>query len=381
MRHNKPVTGRTAGPGEMIRVLWLIKGLGPGGAEQLLVSSAQVASQRRIRYHVAYIRADKDQLVPALARAGVGATLLHGRIPVIGWAHALRELMRGVDIVHAHSPLPAAVARVLARTLPRSQRPITVSTEHNVWPNFAAPTRIANAVTAPLDACRWAVSEEVRRSMWPRLRDSAPALRHGIVLASTTVADGTRERMRAELGIPADAVVAITVANLRKEKDYPNLLRAAQLSIAEHPGLYFLAVGQGPLADQVAAERDRLALGDRFWLLGYRTDVPELLAASDLFVLGSTQEGLPVAIMESLAAGLPVVATDVGGVSEAVRPETGLLVPASDSRALADAVVRLSRDRNQRSQLSSGARALAPMFDIRTAVAAQEAAYAQLASP
>lgn len=361
-------------------MLWLIKGLGPGGAEQLLVSSARVADQTQFAYEIAYLRADKDQLVPRLASAGVPAHLLSqgGRGGLL-WPLRLRRLMSGYRIVHAHSPLLAGAARVVARTIPPSDRPITVSTEHNVWGNFALPTRMLNALTVGLDARRWAVSEEVKRSMGRVLGRKARVLIHGMVLERTPADPGVRGRVRKELGLPEDAVVSITVANLRREKDYPNLLRAAKIALEAVPGLIMLAVGQGPLAEEIRQLHEELELGDRFRLLGYRDDVPDLLQAADLFTLSSEHEGLPVSIMEAMNAGLPVLATSVGGVSEAVANGiTGLVVPPHDHRLLADALMALARDPDLRERLGAAGAETGKRFDIRTAVAEQQAAYAEL---
>ena len=134
-----------------------------------------------------------------------------------------------------------------------------------------------------------------------------------------------------------------------------------------------LAVGQGPLADEVRDLHRELALGERVRLLGYRSDVRDLLAAADLFVLGSAFEGLPVSIMEAMAAGLPVAATAVGGVPEAVVDgETGILVPPRDPDALADAVVPgWPATRLCRSRMGATARRRATLFDIRAAVEAR----------
>lgn len=364
-----------------IRVLWLIKGLGPGGAEQLLLSSARVADHDRFDYTAAFVRPDKSHLVPALERSGVACELLtSGRLGSIMWPLRLRRRMRHADIVHAHSPLLAGVARIAARTLPRSQRPVTVSTEHNIWDNFALPTRLLNALTARLDARRWAVSGEVKRSMWRGLGRSATVLVHGIVRGESRAEADARSRVRAEIGIAPDAPVSITVANLRREKDYPNLLRAAAHALAENPQLVMLAVGQGPLTDEIADLHRKLKLGERFKLLGYRSDVGELLAAADLFVLSSAHEGLPVSIMEAMSAGLPIVATSVGGVPEAVtNGETGRLVPPGDSEKLADAILQIAADPVARARMGEAATVRSKEFDIRTAVTVQQQAYAELA--
>jgi glycosyltransferase involved in cell wall biosynthesis len=367
----------TAGP---VRVLWLIKGLGPGGAEQLLVSSARVADHDRFRYTAAFLRPDKTQLVGPLEEAGVTTVLLGAGGHGLGWVRDLRARMREHDVMHAHSPLPAAVARLVALTLPRHRRPVTVSTEHNVWGSFALPTRLLNAATAPLDRMRWAVSDEVRRSMWPGLGHGVEVLVHGVVQDDGSPVPGTRARVRRELGLSDDAVVAITVANLRREKDYPNLLRAAREALGSDSRLVVLAVGQGPLEREVHALHQELGLGERVRLLGHRTDVPDLLAASDVFVLASAHEGLPVSIMEAMVAGLPVVATAVGGVPEAVDDgASGTLVPARDPGALARALTSVSTDAGLRASMAEVARRRARRFDIRSAVDVQQRVYAVLA--
>lgn len=374
MRHNSLMDPQTAD--RRLRVLWLIKGLGPGGAEQLLLSSARVADHETFDYRVGYLRADKTHLVSALKAAGVRSQLLGG-----GGLRGLvrmRRLMRGVDVVHAHSPVLGVLVRVLALTVPRASRPAVVYTEHNEWGSYRLPTRLANALTAPLDDRRWAVSEPVRASMWPSRRRETEVLVHGIVLGEAP--QGVRDEVRAELEVPKDAVVGLTVANFRREKDYPNLLAAARLALNAEPRLVLLAVGQGPLAEEVHALHESLGLGERFRLLGYRDDVPRLLGAVDFFLLGSAHEGLPVAVMEALAAGLPVVATAVGGIPEAVETGIhGIVVPAKDPSALAEAIIGVVRDDERRQAMGEAAQERSRVFDIRTAVAEEEQLYLELA--
>ena len=143
------------------RVLWLIKGLGPGGAEQLLLLAAKVADRERFTYRLAYVRPDKTHLVPEFEALG----LTPERLGADGrhWLADLRRVMSGADVVHVHSPVLAGVARLVARTLPR--RPAVVVTEHNEWSSHRASTRLLNALTTPLDAHHWAVSDQVRETM------------------------------------------------------------------------------------------------------------------------------------------------------------------------------------------------------------------------
>lgn len=362
---------------ERIRVLWLVKGLGPGGAEQLLLLSAKVADHERFDYRLRFVRPDKTHLVPEFEELGVHPQRLgaRSRFPW-GWLLDLRREMAEVDVVHPHSPVLAAAARVLSLTMAKGRRPAVVVTEHNEWTSHHKLTRLANALTAPVDAHRWAVSEQVLQTMWPSRRARTEVLIHGIDTSAPTREPGTGQRIRASLGVADDEILAMTVGNLRRNKDYPNLLAAAKQARAELPKLRFIAVGQGPLEEEIAQLHRELGLGEGFQLLGFRRDVADLMAAADIFVMGSAHEGLPVAIMEAFAAGLPVVATAVGGVPQQVREGTeGLLVPPVNPDALATALVKVATDDKLREIMAQSAAARAETYDIRAAVTEQQATY------
>ncbi len=365
-----------------IRVLWLIKGLGPGGAEQLLLLSAKAADHDRFDYQVRFVRPDKTHLVAEFEELGVNPKRLGENAKHrLGWVSDLRRELSEADVVHPHSPVLAGVARLLSLTLPKSKRPAVVVTEHNEWTSHHKATRTLNALTAPIDAHRWAVSEQVLGTMWPSRRAKTEVLIHGIDTSAAPADEDARERVRSELGIADDEVVAITVGNLRRNKDYPNLMAAAKIARRQEPKLRFIAVGQGPLESDIRQRHADLDLSDGFQLLGFRRDVPNLMAASDLFVLGSAHEGLPVAIMEAFAAGLPVVATRVGGVPQQVRDDReGFVVPPGDPDALAAALVMVAQDPELRFRLAEAAQIRASDYDIRTAVVAQEKVYAEVAA-
>lgn len=363
-----------------VRVLWLVKGLGPGGAEQLLLLAAGVVDRSRFDYRIAYVRPDKSHLVPELEAVGLVPERLGARTTGPGgWVADLARAMVEVDVVHAHSPVLASVARLVARAIPRSRRPAVVTTEHNEWTSHRRPTRVLNAATAPLDAHHWAVSEQVRDTVWPSRRDGFEVLIHGIDPDVVRPRADARDILRAELGIGDDEVLSLTVANLRRNKDYPTLLRAARLAVDREPRLRFAAVGQGPLVDEVAALHASLGLGDRFRLLGFRRDVHDLMAAADVFTLSSAHEGLPVAVMEAFACGLPVVATSVGGLPQQVEHGVhGLLVAPGDTEALATALTTMAGDAVLRGRMGEAARERSTAYDIRRAVAEQERVYAAL---
>lgn len=351
---------------QRLRVLWLIKGLGPGGAETLLVHQARAAGDRWT-IACAYLLGHKDHLVVALRDADVSVVHLSGR----AWPRALWRLLRSgdFDVVHTHSPALAPIARLLVRGLRvthRANRPALVYTEHNRWDSYRAPTRLANAATIGLDDAVVAVSDGVAQSMSPRARSHAAIVVHGIDRASLTETSD-RTDARCALGVRDDEFVVGSVANLRREKDIPNLLAAAALACAADPSIVVVHIGQGPLAAEIAAAHERSGLGDRFRLLGYRSDAANLIAGFDVFTLSSSSEGLPVAIMEAMSLGVPIVSTAVGGVPSAVGDD-GRLVPAGDAAALAAGWAAAKEDPAETAAMAIRAKAASERFDIAHAV-------------
>ncbi len=147
------------------------------------------------------------------------------------------------------------------------------------------------------------------------------------------------------VGIPSEARVLIVVAKLMPQKGHAILLRALAPLLKRFPDLHVLIVGDGPLRESLIATIERLPAPQRIRLVGNRLDVNDLLAASDLFVLPSLWEGLPMALLEAMASGLPVVATKVSGSSQVVVDnKTGFLVPPGDVNRLAAAIATMLGD-------------------------------------
>ena len=363
-------------------MLWLTKGLGPGGAERLLASFAALADRSRLDLRAAYLLPWKDHLVAELAARGVPAVCLDAGRPLdVRWLGRLRALVRqhAVDVVHVHSPLVAALARPALRTLPREERPGLVGTEHNVWSSHHPATRWANRLTLPLEDTTIAVSDEVRASMPPRLARRAEVVVHGVDVDAIAARRGERAAARAELGVGEGELLVATVANLRAQKDYPTLLRAARRLVDAGQPITFVSVGQGPLAADLERERDGLGLGDRFRFLGYRDDPVKVLVAADVFCLSSRFEGLPIAMLEAMAAGLPVVATRVGGIPSVVTDDReGRLVPPADPVGLASALAEMT-DAGLRARRGAAAGERVRAFGIQPAVDRQSDLYRRLA--
>ena len=343
------------GPDGRVRVLWLAKGLGQGGMERLLVTHAKFGDRERFEYRAAYLVDRPHSVIAELEDLDVPVSRLGTGNPANPkWILDLARLVRRnrIDVVHAHSPMPASVARPLVRVI--SPRTRIVYTEHNRWDRFSPVTRFANRVTFPLNHITFAVSDDCRSTVSQRLRPQVQTLIHGIDVDAVAAHRADRSAMRAELGVDDKAVVVGTVANLRAQKNYPLLLEVAAKVAAENPNAMFLAVGQGPLERELRQLHDQLGLGDRFRFLGFRSDVHSVMSAFDVFCLSSDYEGLPVALMEARALGLPIVATAVGGVGNAVTHRgDGILVPRRDVAALAGALTEVVADGQLRASLGS----------------------------
>jgi glycosyltransferase involved in cell wall biosynthesis len=351
------------------RVLWLSKGLGRGGAEQLLVEHAFAARHAPdLTFEAAYLLPWKDQLVGELEKLGIPCHCLEVSSEAdLRWLGRLRRLVieTRADIVHAHSPLSASLARVWLRSL--RPRPSFVYTEHNVASAYEPATRALNWSTYALNDAVIAVSDEVRMSVPSRFRSNVETIVHGIDVGAVREAASARDAVRAEFGVTDGQLLGVTVANLREGKGYPILLEAAQRVVGPRSPWRFIAAGQGPLEQELRERCERLGVAEQFRFLGYRSDARRLLAGADVFVLASLQEGLPVAVMEAMALGVPVVATRVGGLPEAVEDGVnGLLVPAADRNALADALRRVE-DPALRERLAAGARDRGEQFSAEAA--------------
>lgn len=365
-----------------VRTMWLVKGLGPGGAEHLLLLAARHRDQTAVQPRVVYLLAHKTALVSGLEDVGVPTTCLGGRrLADPRWLFRIRRSLRTdpVDVVHAHSPLAAVAARIVLRTLSRRHRPRMVTTDHSLWSGHGRLMRWADRATCWVDDAHIAVSQAVLASLPARLRSRTEVVLHGIDLAAVRGQRDSRHEVRKELGVPADGTIVGTVANLRPIKGNADLFAAARVVLDEEPNVRFVTVGQGPQEEELRQLHDSLDLGDGLLMLGHRPDAVRVMGACDVFCLASHREGLPVALMEALALGLPIVATDVGGIPEVVDDGVeGTLVPPADPRRLADAVLDLARDDERRQQMADAARRRGESLSVEGAVRRTEAIYREL---
>jgi len=167
------------------------------------------------------------------------------------------------------------------------------------------------------------------------------------------------ERLKRQHHIPEDAFVACCIAAFRPEKGHRYLLHAFKEVVSIYPNSYLLLAGDGPLHEEMKLFVQETRLCEQVLFLGVLNDVRSVLAASDISIIASTAETFSMAMLESLAMGVPMVATDIGGASEAIQHgQTGLLVPSGDSTSLASAIERLILDGNARKRMGESGRLL-----------------------
>lgn len=357
------------------RVLVLIKGLGIGGAERLVVESAERWNRERFSYRVGYLVPWMDPLVPELERLGVEVTCLGGpRGRVGGAAVRLRLLVRRhqIDLIHAHLPSTGVLARLV------SPVPV-VYTEHNVVDSYRLSSRVANRLTYRRNRSVIAVSEAVA--------DSVASYGAKVITIPNGVScqrdEEATAKARAELRLGEKDSLVVHVGNIRPHKGHQTLLAAAAQLLRRRPEVVMVSVGgeqkPGDL-ERLQAEARAMGIAGRMRFLGRRKDARAFLGAADVVVNPSDFEGLPVALLEAMAQARPVIATAVGGVPSIIREgETGLLVPPADPGRLAVGIERLLDDRELALRVGEHAREVVEReYGVERMVRATEAVYEEV---
>lgn len=324
----------------MTRIFYLITELDIGGAEKCLYQLASRLDRGRYEPVVCCLFG-QGEIGGWLEARGVRVEYLAMRSKLdVGVVPRLCQLLRRYrpHVVHTFMFHANIVGRIAARL---SGVPVVVSSirvaeegrRYHVW---------LDGLTHRLVDCETCVSEQVRAFTAKQARIPAEKLvtvPNGVETQQFECAGGA---MRQELGLAPDIPVITTIGRLNEQKGLPFLLRAAGEVVKEQPDATFLLIGAGPLEGELRRQVADLGLGGSVRFLGWRGDVPQILADTDVFVLASLWEGMPNVVLEAMASAVPVVATDVHGTAElVVDQETGLLVPPGEPAPLAEALLGL----------------------------------------
>jgi glycosyltransferase involved in cell wall biosynthesis len=358
-----------------VRVLRIIGRLNMGGpAHQAALLSGGRFDPDRYDTLLVHGRVGPDEASLADLAEEEGATMrfvgeLRQPVHPLHDSQALLKLIRLArafkpDIVHTHTAKAGFLGRQAALAV--RPRPVIVHTYHgHVLEGYfgAAKSRLYLQLERALGrvsdrligVSQATVDDLVRLGVAPRGRFRVVPL--GLDLDRLAEpAGGLRAEMRDELGIGADEILLVFVGRVVPIKRLDLLLRALAQARESEPRLRLAVVGDGEERPRLERQAAELGIAADLRFLGYRRELRPLFAAADIAVLSSDNEGTPVSLIEAAAAGLPAVATDVGGVGEVVSEETGLLVPQGDAAALAHALLRMAGDPQRRESCGRAAR-------------------------
>ena len=344
------------------RVQFLVKQLALGGAEQTIVTVARaLRDEWDVRVGFCFgSDAHREQLeragipVDQLSTSGSPAVVL-GRL-----RHHLAAFRP--DVLNAHDAFSAILARVAAPA-----GVAVVTTNQNVETVYRRKVAAVDRLTSVArGAGTISISQEVQRtwlegplSALLRRRPARAVIPNPVDLDRIDDACARdRGATRAELGIPDDAELIVNVGRFVEQKGQRHLVDAFARVLDARPRAWLALVGYGPLEGRLRARADALGVASRTTFAIHRHDAPRILAAGDVFAFPSLWEGLGVAVLEAMAAGLPVIATDRPPLTEVVdHGRTGLLTPVADADALAGALIGLLGDGGRAALLAAAGRA------------------------
>ena len=360
-------------------VVHMIGSLHTGGTERALVNFLLAADRRDFRYTVICFGFRGEQ-VPILEAAGIPV-----RVMRIRHRHLLFSIPRlarwlrreKVDVLHTHMYWAGLWGRIAGRL---AGVPVMMTTEHgpDLWKgrqHVLVDRWLTRWTSRHIAVARDGLEIRVRRE---RVRlDRIVLVPNGVAIPAEYRDRQRAAQVRQEFGLAPKTPVIGSVGRFVPEKGYVHMLDALKLARAEVPDLRWLAIGDGILRPEMAARAVAMGLDGAVIWTGLRPDIEQLLEAMDLWVMSSISEGLPVALLEAMAAGCPIVATRIGGIPDAVSDgHEAVLVPSADPVALAGAIVELIRDPERANALGEAARARAmAQYSIKSVVRRVEEIY------
>lgn len=368
----------------IVKVVHIIGGMHFGGAERVVANLADRTDPKLFDVSICVVKL-RGAMADELVRKGqviIGPAIEGGGGPFLG-PRATKSLIDELqpDVIHTHGTI------AILNTAPWyffTRQPDWIHTFHfGNYPHVKRRYLWLERIASRLPNCLVAVSDQQRqtviRTHWIK-EHRIRTIRNGVEDDPYSESLGEHFEVRDELGIPRAVPVVGAVAVLSNQKGLTYLLEAMVTVLESHPNVHLIIVGSGPLESELRRKIEISGLGEKVLITGWRKDARRLMKAFDIFALPSLWEGLPVVLLEAMAAGLPAVCSDVGDNARVISDgKSGIIVPAADSNALASALLRLLDDSAlARSMGKNARRAYLTQFDVAHMVEAYEKIYLEL---
>ena len=356
-----------SGPTSNTSICHLVSSNGMFGAERVITNLAQHPDLRSYVSTVHNQHNPHHELIDESQRLGLNTVSFHSRRRIdFRTAFQIRRFLRqhNIELLHSHN----YKADVLAFLATRFSQTHWVATNHT-WHGLDKKLRLYEKLDAFL--LRFArhvtaVSPEIRSELLARgvSADKTSVIDNGINIEQFALGHNTYN-LKQELGIrPGEPVVAM-IGRLSPEKCHASLLNAAPHVLQHHPNTRFLIIGDGPLNRQLQAQAKKMDLEESFVFAGIRDDMPAIYAICDLLVNASTIEGLPMTILEAMAASLPVITLDGKGNRDLIEEgKNGYMIYEQDTEKFADRIIKLWEDKQKMQEISAYANKFAKQYDI-----------------
>ncbi len=343
-----------------IKVLHIIKSLGRGGAEMLLPETLKVHDANQFEFHYIYFLPWKNQMVEAIESAGGKVTCFSAKNNLqllLQYPKIIRYCKENdIQLVHAHLPWAGFVSRLVHKL---TKIP-TLYTEHNLQERYHFITKTINRLTFNAQTLAIGVSEDVTASIQNNIQPKIPAI---TILNGVNTDSFIRDKqvvaneIRTSYQIPKETFLVGTVAVFRFQKRLDKWLEVMSVAIHENPNIKGIIVGAGPLEAELIAKHKELQLEGKVLFAGLQTNVKPFYEAMDVFMMSSSFEGLPIALLEAMSMECAIISTDAGGIKEVLRPEEdGIILGVDQWQALSNLVLDLSKDQEKLAFFQANAR-------------------------
>jgi glycosyltransferase involved in cell wall biosynthesis len=369
----------------MNQVLHIVKSLGRGGAEMLLQETLKQHDRSSFEFHYIYFLPWKNQMVEGLEKAGgtVHNFPAKNNLVIMLQARKIANYIRKhkIELVHCHLPWAGFVGRIVHKM---TGIPVIYS-EHNKQERYHAITKTINKLTFNWQNKVIAVSADVAESIQTHIHPKIPVqtILNGVDTTHFQRKPDEGIALRKELGIEPSAIIIGTIAVFRFQKRLKEWIDVFKLLEAKNPGIRGIIVGDGILNEEIRAYLKEQGMEGKILMPGLKTNVIPWFSAMDIFMMTSSFEGLPIALLEAMSMECVVVCTDAGGIKELIRnQQDGFLVPVDQWKDIILPLEMLISDPGLMKNYAAQARQrVVESFSMKAMVQQTEAVYFSIIKP